>query len=101
MIFYYVLCIIMHYFVVVFWFDLIDWLINYLFIIYYFKFWSRWKGEEKIPPWNRDPRVLFHYPMLKYSVAQPPYKKKKRFIFGEGFFEEEVTPALNTLIYSR
>jgi len=40
--------------------------------------------------------------MLKYSVAQPPYKKKKKkFIFGEGFFEEEVTPALNTLIYSR
>jgi len=63
-----------------------DWLINYLFIIYYFKFWSRWKGEEKIPPWNRDPRVLFHYPMLKYSVAQPPYKKKKKIYFWRRFF---------------
>jgi len=75
-------------------------LIDYLLFII-LSFGRGGKERKKIPPWNRDPRVLFHYPMLKYSVAQPPYKKKKRFIFGEGFFEEEVTPALNTLIYSR
>jgi len=53
---------------------------------------------------RQTPRVLFHYPMLKYSEAHPHQIKESRKKLGFSVFTEalkKVAPALNTLIYSR